>query len=308
MVDFRQLVKSKIGELGVKDAAKFFGVSMGTVSNWKTGKSDPPIRAVEMVYDEPAFVNGEREEITMWNGREVIMLLPVYRTFNPDTHYTLFANYAKYGPEKIGMLHKKRTLIYEARNILVHKAKQIEPKPKYVIFCDDDMILPCGNPGVFNDIYEAKVPVANASLNAISRLMSHPPDKRIVGALYFGRHSKGPAQCSLGFADKSANARLRKGQYKGLLADEWVGTGLLRINMDVFEQMDKEIAKGRWPECAPVGLDGWAGYFCPQRVRMGEDVSFGRRAKEIGIQSYVDTSLICLHNGDRNYGPSNTSD
>jgi hypothetical protein len=87
----------------------------------------------------------------------------------------------------------------------------------------------------------------------------------------------------------------------------WVGTGCIKIERWVFEALAAEIDKGRWPECAPVGKDGWYGFWNPMRVRMGEDVSFGRRCKEIGIQTYVDTSLICLHVGDTCFGPRNTT-
>jgi hypothetical protein len=243
-------------------------------------------------------------ELTMWEGRDVIMLLPVYRSFNADTHFTLFANYAKYGPEKVGMIMEKRTLIHEARNILADKF--LKTGAKYCIMCDDDMILPCGVPEIFNGRYRANVSVENASVNAISRIMSHPESVGIVGGLYFGRHAHGAAQCSKGFSSAVENEKLRKMEYSGLIQDEWVGTGWMRIHRDVFLRMAKEIDGGRWPDCKPAGLDGYHGFFQPLHVRVGEDVSFCRRAGEIGIKTYIDTSLICLHAGECLYGPSNT--
>jgi transcriptional regulator with XRE-family HTH domain len=130
----RKKVVSKIEELGVKDASKFFGVSAGTVSNWATGKTSPSITALELVLSldsDDDWIRADartqlpREqycepELFQWTGKDAIILLPVYRTFNADTHFTLFANYAKYGPEKLGMIQEKRTIIHEARNILVH--------------------------------------------------------------------------------------------------------------------------------------------------------------------------------------------
>jgi transcriptional regulator with XRE-family HTH domain len=314
----RKKVVSKIEELGVKDASKFFGVSAGTVSNWATGKTSPSITALELVLSldsDDDWIRADartqlpREqycepELFQWTGKDAIILLPVYRTFNADTHFTLFANYAKYGPEKLGMIQEKRTIIHEARNILVHKA--LKTDAKWFIMCDDDMILPCGNAALFNERYGAGVSNESASFNAISRIMSHGEDKRIVGALYFGRSSRGKAQCCKSFADDSECEKLRAGHYKGLMPDDWVACGLIRIHRNVFEDMAKVIDSGKWPELAPVGKEGWYGFFNPMRVRMGEDVSFGRRAKEIGIQSYVDTSLILLHNGECNYGPRNT--
>jgi transcriptional regulator with XRE-family HTH domain len=307
MVDFKRLVIDKIEELGTKESAKFFGVSSGTISNWLNGNTSPSIEAVQLVYAdaEPPTAEDHDGLLTEWNGRECILLLPVYRTFNADTHFTLFANYAKYGPEKLGMIQEKRTVIHEARNILAHKARKA--KPKYVIMVDDDMILPCGNPSLFNGRYGAGVSVTSAGYNAISRLMSHGPDKEIVGALYFGRHEHGKAQCAKGFTSQVENKALRDGIYSGLITDEWVGTGCIRIAMTAFEKMAAEIDNGRWPECKPKGLDGWYGFFTPIQTRVGEDVSFGRRAKEIGIQTYVDAGLVCLHAGERLYGPKNTN-
>lgn len=242
----------------------------------------------------------------MWEGRKVMMLLPVYRTFCADTHFTLFANYAKYGPEKLSMEIIKRTVIHEARNMLIDKFMKTDAET--AIMVDDDMILPCGNADLFNGRYGAGVPVRSAGFNAISRLMSHGKDKGIVGALYFGRHDIGQAQCEQGFGktQEAENDKFRKFGYKDLIATGWVGTGFIKIERWVIEKMKAEIDSGKWEEAKPAYAGSWYGYFSPLGTRIGEDVSFGRRAKEIGIQSYVDTSLIALHNGERNYGPANT--
>jgi transcriptional regulator with XRE-family HTH domain len=309
-VNLKKHVLAKIEEIGQKEAAKLFGVSIGTISNWSSGRSSPSIEALQLVLSE-----GETESLcsssptdtdglTQWEGKNVILLLPVYRSFSADTHFTLFANYAKYGAEKLGMIQEKRTLIHESRNILVNKF--LKTKAEYAIMIDDDMILPCGNEVLFNGRYGAGVPAASANLNAISRLMSHSADKQIVGALYFGRHERGQAQCEKGMGNAAESKKLRMGEYSGLIKDGWVGTGCMRIHRSVFEAMAKEIDNGRWPELAPVENDGWYGFFTPLKVRVGEDVSFCRRASEIGIQSYLDTSLVCLHTGESFYGPRNT--
>lgn len=317
MRDYRKAVTDRIAEIGAKEASKLFGVSLGTISNWSTGRTSPSIDAVQL-----AMENGEDEFNDEWNalneprklidpdalyhwmGKDVMILLPVYRTFNPDTHFTLFANYAKYGPDKVGMIQEKRTIIYEARNICIHKALRTDAK-KFIFF-DDDMIYPCGVPDLFNGRYKAGVSLRSASFNTISRLMSHPDDKEIVGGLYFGRHELGKAQCYRGFSSEIENEKLRKDHYKDLITDEWVGTGCMRVMRSVLEKMSKEIDGGRWPEIKPKSLNVWNGYFTPTAVGVGEDVSFCRRAKEIGIQTWIDASLICLHVGDAAYGPRNT--
>ncbi len=308
MVDLKKLVLAKIESCGIKEAANFFGVSAGTVSNWQTGKTQPSITAAQLLLTEESTeipVNNPDEiPLEKWEGKDVIMLYPIYRGFSDDTHYTLFANYAKYGPEKLGMIMEKRTAIWESRNILAHKL--LKTTAKYGVMGDDDMIYPCGSPELINGRYGANLPKDLASQVAISRIMSHGEDKRIVGGLYVGRHDKGRVQCSSGFANDSENENLHKLKYRGLKKEEWIATGFIRIHRNVFEEMAKAIDGGRWPECKPRGPDGWYGFFNPLGARVGEDVSFGRRAAELGIQSYLDCSLVCGHIGGRNFWPTNT--
>lgn len=303
MIDLKQEILDRIGKMGAKEAATFFGTTPAIISKWSSGKLQPSLAAAQKILADCPSQNNE-PELTSWEGKDVIMLLPVYRTFSADTHFTLFANYAKYGPEKIGMIQEKRTVIHEARNILIHKA--LKTDANWFIFVDDDMILPCGSSALFNGRYGARIENARAGLTAISRIMSHPSDKRIVGALYFGRHENGKAQCSSGFTSTQENEKLHRMEYKGLKPEEWVGTGFMKIHRSVFAELDAAIAEGKFPECQSHREDLWKGYFNPIRVGIGEDVSFCRRAKEIGIQTYLDTDLICLHNGETNYGPVNT--
>lgn len=312
----KKAVLDKIEQLGVKPSANFFGVSVGTISNWHSGKTEPSLRAAQLAMadsieepnlgDDPIFEapNTTEQVEVNWSGKKVIILLPVYRGFSSDTHYTLFANYAKYGPEKIGMIMEKRTVIHESRNILAHKA--LKTDAEMVIMVDDDMILPCGSPGVWSSRFGCDIDPKISGLNAITRIMSHGFDKRIVGALYFGRHSRGKAQCCSGFSSDRENENFRKGVYTGLKTEEWVGTGFIRIHRNVFEEMKAAIDGGKFPECKPLNESMWYGFFNPLRVGVGEDVSFGRRAAELGIQSYVDGGLVCLHAGEVYFGPHNT--
>jgi transcriptional regulator with XRE-family HTH domain len=317
MVDFRKIVRDKIAELGVVKAKGYFGVSAGTISNWSSGRNDPPLEALEKVLgdrDLEAFIPSNdikpepAEEVPpaleTWEGKDVIMLQPLYRGFSSDTHFALFANYAKYGPEKIGMIMEKRTVIHESRNILTHKF--LKTKSTYCIFTDDDMIPPCGSAELFASRFGTPLAPKLYGHNAISRLMSHPADKRIVGLLYFGRHAKGRAQCSSGFTSDNENAKLRNGEYTGLKQEEWVAPGFCRIHRSVFEELKAAIDGGKFPECKPKRDDLWYGYWNPVQVGVGEDVSFGRRCAELGIKSYVDTSCVALHIGETAFGAHNT--
>jgi len=306
----KNVVIDKITELGVSEASRFFGVSAGTISNWSRGKTAPSLEAVELVLFDKGIQLDKNEQdpcVTMWEGRKLMMLLPTYRTFNPKTHFTLFCNYKEYGHTKLGLIPQEGTLIHESRNILIDKAMKTDAET--FIFSDDDMVLPCGNPSIFNGNFGAGVRLESASFNAISRLMSHGRDKEIVGCLYYGRHQYGVAQCEWGFSRPETNREFRAEKYQGLIPQKWVGTGLIKIERTAIEKFKKAIDSGMFPDAKPERADLWYGYFNPMRVAVGEDVSFGTRMSQIGVQSYLDSSLVCLHaDGATLYGPKNTRD
>lgn len=313
MLDLTTLVRERIAEIGVIEASRLFGVSSGTISNWSNGKTLPSITAAQLMLSEceidrpatPAAVTPYK--LAVWEGKKVMVLLPVYRTLNPNTHFTLFANYAKYGPDKIGMVMKDRTVIHENRNELIQIAMSF-PEVETFIMIDDDMVPPCGSVDIFNGYYRAGVRHESAAMNAISRLMSHGRDKQIVGALYYGRHEYGMPQCDWGFNTGSAQKAdaFRNERYQGLLPQNWVGTGMIKIERTAIEIFKSAIDAGKYPGLEP--LPGrWYGYFTPLKAGVGEDVSFCHRMHELGVQSYVDASLVCLHaDGGSYWGPKNT--
>jgi len=245
--------------------------------------------------------------VITWEGRKVMVLLPCYRSFNPNTHFTLFANYARYGADKLALGIKDRTVIHEARNECLHIGMQEKSIEAFIMF-DDDMILPCGSEPIFNGTFRMGVTPEQAQYNAISRLMSHPPDKQIIGGLYFGRHEFGMPQCDWGFNAQCGTLAndLRANRYQGLQKMNWVGTGGIMFRRTAIEALKKAIDEGKFPGLEP--LPGrWYGYFTPMRAGVGEDVSFGYRMKEIGIDSYLDASLVLGHaDGAMVWGPKNT--
>lgn len=261
--------------------------------------------------DEEAQNLSVKASLTMWEGRKVFIGHPVYRSFNAKTHFTLFACYKDYGPEKLGMVEPvEGTVIHEARNILIDRMMKI-PEAETFIMPDDDMVFPCGSEAYFNGRLNAGVSPESARFNAISRIMSHGRSKEIVGALYFGRHEFGQAQCEWGFGggagQKQRNVEFRAGQHKGLIPMAWVATGFIKIERTAIEKLKKAIDDGMFPECKPKPEQGWYGYFAPVSTGIGEDVSFGLRMQKIGVQSYLDASLVCLHaDGGTLYGPKNT--
>jgi transcriptional regulator with XRE-family HTH domain len=302
-------VVAKIESLGRQEAASMLGVSLGTISNWCSGKTQPTLSAYERLLVECAVEVEENPiQMTNWEGKDLVVLIPSYRAIAPKSHFTLFANYAKYGPDKIGLLFKERTCIWEARNELIHRAMTQTTASKFLFF-DDDMVAPCGNVNLFNANYRAGFPTNMAAMNAISRIMSHGPEYEIVGGTYFGRHEFGKVQAEIGFATPEENKKFRRFEYSGLIPTGWVGTGFLRITRSAIEKYKEAIDGGMWENLRPRRDNGYYGYFTPMLSEMGEDVAFGRRMGEIGVQSWLDTSLYLLHaDGNTLYGPRNTKD
>lgn len=248
----------------------------------------------------------KESELVMWEGRKVMMCLPAYQGIEPQTHFSLFANYAKYGPERLGLMVKTGTLVDEARNHLTHDF--LKSDAIWSLWGDHDIVPPIGNINWFNGNLNAGLPIENASMVGISRLMSHPEDKLIVGALYYGRHEFGQAQCHDGFAPgfESFNSEMRSHTRKGLIPQPWVAVGFARIHRSVFEQMKVAIDNGLFPNCEPHPANGVYGYWS-KLTSHGEDVAFGNRCAKIGIQSYLDPELECLHgSGQAFFGSRNT--
>lgn len=302
MAMLTEKVLAKCELLGPAEAARYFGVTPQSIYNWKKGKSSPSIEAIEKVLEDEA--KEKPHDVIHWEGRKVMVLLPVYRSVSIETHFSLFANYAQYGPTKVGILLEKKTLIHESRNALVDKF--LKTDADWCIFVDDDMILPFGNEALFAARYQANIPSKFTKQSAFNRIMSHDEDKGVVGALYYGRHSRGRAQCADGFSSEAANADLHDfNQIGGLREQRWTGTGMMRIHRSVFDKM-KAAAEVEWPHIIPITEGKPIGYFTPDIVGQGEDVAFCLRAGKLGISVYVDTGLICLHTGETNFGPHNT--
>lgn len=298
-----RLVLDKIQELGDVKAREYFEVSAGTISAWKSLKTFPSIVAAQKCWDENPVCRAP--EIWGKAGETPItMLLPIYGDMSGLNHVTLFANYRKYGIDKITIIPRFRTLIEEARNDLVKTF--LATKAEWCVFCDDDMVLPTGN-AAFLRKNGWNVPERLGNRVALERLMSHPKEYRIVGGLYRDRRGGTKAQCERAFRSPTENARLldimsgKNAKDDGLEENGWVATGFLRVHRSVFEEM-AEAAKPGGPladiAAPPEHGDRPLGYFGRTSKFRGEDVAFGRRAEMIGIKSYCDVGLYCGHKGD----------
>jgi hypothetical protein len=247
-----------------------------------------------------------QESESIWQGRKLMVLLPAYKTMNPHTHHSLFVNYAKYGPDQIGLEFQPLTLAHEARNILMDRALKNSSAETF-IFCDYDMILPIGREDYMNVKHNAKLPTQVAGRLAFERIMSHGRDKGIVSALYFARNGAGKAVCKDGYDGPISNKKLHTFVRDGLIPQLWTGMGFVKIERWVIEKMKKAIDEGKWPDCKPMMPGSWYGYFNILSTAVGEDASFCVRAHEIGINTWLDAGLVCLHAGEMFFGPANTS-
>ena len=244
-----------------------------------------------------------RPELFDIQGKRVMLLNATQASMNWRTHFTLFRNYAMYGPEKIGLIPQGQTVIHEARNILARAALDTDSE-WFIMGPDDDLVLPCGSSHIMNHYFNARLPEPCASYNAISRLMSHPADKLVVGALYFvkgnstfsGNRMVGRAICEQAFRDDEFNRQLHMVKPDaGLIKQDWVAIGFCRIHRTVFEAII-HAADGRWPEIVPTTKGGYYGIFQPSiGPEINEDVSFGKRCKALGIDHWLDSGLVCGH-------------
>jgi transcriptional regulator with XRE-family HTH domain len=303
-LDLRKLVTDIIANIGRAESATKFGVSRQTIANWEAGGA-PSVEAVQIALNEwYANGGGAIAQAASWEGRKVFFLLAAYEHMCLDTHDSLFRNYARYGPEKIGILMEKGTLIEDARNTLCTRFMK-EKESEYAIMIDVDMVLPVGDSAVTNNTYRIPIPAPFSSYLFIDRILSH--NKPLVGGLYFGRHSGGKAQYAEAFEsdieDQNAHRLIRP----GLKATRWVATGAMCVHRSVFQAI-QDAAPEKFPDIIPQRPDQPWAYFRRLGPQIGEDVSFCMRATACGIQPYVDTGLICGHVGLTNFGPTNTMD
>jgi transcriptional regulator with XRE-family HTH domain len=301
-LDLRKLVIDYIIALGKTKSAEKFGVTRQTVHNWENGAS-PSIEAIQIVLNEHLSMSPESSPSYEWSGQNVFILMPSYKDITIETHDTLFRNYSKYGPEKIGRLQEKNTLIEDARNALATRFMSIKHKPEWAIMVDDDMVLPCGDEKVFNEFYYMGIPAPYSQYLFIERILSH--QKPLVGALYFGRNPGGKAQYAEAFESEVEDLNTHRLVRPGLKPTRWVATGAMCIHRSVFQAMMDQ-APEKFPDIIPSKPDiPWA-FFRRMAPGVGEDVSFCLRATACGIQPMVDTALICGHVGSTVFGPNNT--
>jgi hypothetical protein len=262
---------------------------MGTIE----GIDPEDLDAIEISPERaPAAPEWKREP--EWEGRDLFVGFPCYKQTNPVTAWCLVALALDLGKSHVRFdMEIGDAMIYHARNRLAMKF--LETPAQWMLFVDDDMILPIGRSLFLKTM--ARLPATYsekaAGLHAVHRLMSHRRD--LVGATYFSRHVRGRAINSL-HGSKEYTARALA-FHDGVMDCDWVGTGCMLIHRRVFETMQK-----KFPELEPQNDEMPWNFFQPETDGRGEDIAFCARARECGFQPCVDTMLQAIHVGYGTYG------
>jgi hypothetical protein len=225
-----------------------------------------------------------------FEGRDIMLGFPCYKTTNPVTMATVVAMAMDFGKEKFRFdMQIGDAMIYHSRNKIA--AKFLETDAKWLLMQDDDIIPSIGRPAWMR----AWVPAARAiselplQRHVLHRLIGS--GKTIIGGAYFGRQEGGALMCS----DLSLTARA-KAYEDSVVPVEWVATGCMLVHRTVFEDIQK-----KHPELGPKKQDEVFDFFHPMSSSEGEDVSFCRRARESGHQPHIDLGLPVFHVGYKVY-------
>jgi hypothetical protein len=222
-----------------------------------------------------------------FEGRDIMVGFPCYKTTNPVTAFALIAMALDFGREKIRYeMSIGDAMVYHSRNRL---AKQfLETDAKWLLMVDDDIIPSIGRPGWMR----AWVPTKTKTMtdvplqrHVLHRLIGS--GRSLIGGAYFGRQENGALMCS----DLSLASRA-KAYEDAVLPVDWVATGCMLIHRTVFEDIQK-----KHPELRSTKPDGAFNFFQPKDDGRGEDVSFCLRAKGAGHQPHIDLGLPVFHVG-----------
>jgi hypothetical protein len=220
----RSIVTNHCRALGVEKAAEFFDVTQALVRQWLAGSKCPSLAAVEKVFVVPSGPPAEAG----WEGREVFLALPFYKTTNP---LTLFSVLAVWDRQKFraGMKFND-AFIAHARNSLAHDF--LGTGVPWCWWVDDDVVAPMGSASWFNTFTGSNLPDQYAGLHTPTRLRSH--GKSIVSGLYVGRETGGRAMYAEALANDAENQYAHAGPYDTIKQTEFAGMGCMLTSRQVF--------------------------------------------------------------------------
>ncbi|MFB1500831.1 glycosyltransferase family 2 protein [Thiocapsa sp. N5-Cardenillas] len=254
---------------------------------------------------EPAEVGVEQENSeylsphsVLFNGAKAIVCTPIWSEMDACCYETLTICMSRFSRSQVKWMGHTKTNVYEARNRLA--TRFLRTDAEWMIFIDGDMALPCGDAAFFKAHFKRPdLPDSCCSMNAIERIISWPSHALVAGASYMDRIFGTQMQNSLGTGSHKqtgASERWKNGGYGGLQEILWVATGCMRIHRSVFQTLWDN--RARFPEIVPAKEGGIVGFFHPQKVGVGEDVSFCNRVRACGIKVYWDAGMRLLHHGE----------
>lgn len=226
-----------------------------------------------------------------WEGKDLFVGFPCYKTTNPATAWVLLAMALDLGREKIRFdMELGDAMIYHARNRLARKFLQTEAN--WFLMLDDDMIPAIGRPGFLRSMCGLPDSVQDSALqrHVIHRLIG--AGKTLIGGAYFGRRKGARLMTDLVQYENDVKIHADK-----VLKCKWVGTGCMLIHRKVFEDIQKH-----YPELKPKDPEEPFDFFRPIGNGVGEDVSFCYRASKAGHDPHIDLGLPIYHVGYHCYG------
>ena len=156
-------------------------------------------------------------------------------------------------------------MINQCRDSIVKYA--VSKGYEYIFWMDDDMIIPP---------------------DAIEKLLAH--DKDIVSGLYFGRGNYLPVMFSIEETKEGEESyfgfdNVREYKDDDLMKVDAIGFGCVLTKVSALVKVWQDERDGIGKTC----FDFIGG--------LGEDLSFGLRCRQCGIETWVDTSIKCGHMG-----------
>ena len=134
-------------------------------------------------------------------------------------------------------------------------------------------------------------------MNIVERLATR--GQKLVSGLYVQRQEKGRAQFEAAYSNEFANTDAHVNVPRNELKPvQWFGGGCFFHDWSVLDAIAK-----KFPDLHDE--QGNIGFFTPTHG-WSEDKEFCVRAKEAGVQAYVDMGCIVGHRGHKDFWPHNS--
>ena len=251
--------------------------------------------SVEEEFENPVKESRTKEGLPSYRcefeGRDIFMGWPWYKTTNPVTAACAFSVGQDFGKDKLRMdMSIGDSKIEHARNRLAHKF--LETDAKWLLMIDDDIIPSIGRPIWMRHWVHAARTLQDTPLQRhfLHRLIG--ANKTLVGGAYFGRQEGGAIMCS----DLTLAPRAKEYEDKVIPVD-WVATGCMLIHRKVFQDIREKYGEKLEVKTTEYDYD----YFRIDDSVGGEDVAFCKKAKASGHQPHIDIGIPIFHLGYKTY-------